>query len=194
MTNADITSLLRAWSEGSESAGEALLPLIYAELRRISHRQLRGAGKPSVMQTTELVNEAWLRMSSQQFNAWQDRAHFFALAATMARRVLIDHARRRLAQRRDDRLQVPLDKAPELENDNRLDLDIFALHQALERLAEVDDRQARLVELRYFGGLTIDETALVMNVSEATVKRDWLLAKARLRRYLDMESDQEFDD
>ena len=108
--------------------------------------------------------------------------------------LLIDHARRRLAQRRDDRLQVPLDKAPELENDNRLDLDIFALHQALERLAEVDDRQARLVELRYFGGLTIDETALVMNVSEATVKRDWLLAKARLRRYLDMESDQEFDD
>src|SRR5690554_1156694 len=157
MTNADVTSLLRAWSAGSESAGEALLPLIYAELRQISRRQLRGAAGPPLMQTTELINEAWLRMSGQTFNAWQDRAHFFALAATMTRRVLVDHARRQLAQRRDRRLQVPLDQAPAVESDNRFDLDVFALHQALERLNTVDERQARIVELRYFGGLTIEE-------------------------------------
>ena len=185
MSDADVTSLLRAWSEGSESAGEALLPLIYAELRRISSRQLRGSGGAAMMQTTELINEAWLRMSSQQIRSWQSRAHFFALAATMARRVLVDHARRQLAQRRDRRLQMPLDQAPPAESGNRVDLEILALHQALEHLAEVDQRQARVVELRYFGGLTIEESAVVLDISEATVKREWTLAKARLRRYME---------
>lgn len=179
----EITTLLQAWSEGDPQAGDALLPLIYGELQRISRSQIRRSDAPVTMQTTEIINEAWLRLADQNVADWQDRAHFFALAATTVRRVLVDYARRRLAQRRDRRQQVPLE-AEHLTISDRRSEEILDLHEALEALAAVDRRQAELVELRYFGGLTIEEAALIQKTSPATVKRDWAVAKAWLYRQM----------
>jgi RNA polymerase sigma factor (TIGR02999 family) len=187
--SANVTSLLQAWSAGDNQAGDALLPLIYNELKKISRIQLRSSGTPVTMQATELVNEAYLRLADQNQTEWNDRAHFFALAATVIRRIMLDHARKRCAQRRDRRLEVNIDDQFNLVSSERAE-ELVQLDEALEALGEVDERQARLVELRYFGGLTIEEAAEVLDISSSTVKREWLVAKAWLYRRLQQGSQQ----
>ena len=179
----EVTRLLRAWSTGDAAAGNALLPLIYAELGRIARSQRRHAVGAVTLQTTEIVHEAWVRLRGQSATDWQSRAHFFALAATMARRVLVDHARYRSAQRRDRSLDIPLDAGHEMLSDQQAE-EILGVHQALEELEQLAPRQAALVELRYFAGLGLEEIASVQEVSLATVKRDWTLARAWLFRRL----------
>lgn len=179
----DVTRLLRAWSDGDAAAGDVLLRQIYAEIGRIARVQARRSPATVTLQTAELVHEAWLRLHGQNTTDWQNRAHFFALAATMVRRVLVDHARRRHAQRRDRDCEVPLEQAPFALSTEQSD-EVLALHQGLEQLAELNPRQAALVELRYFGGLSLDEVAQVQQTSLGTAKRDWALAKAWLYRRL----------
>ncbi len=177
-----VTVLLRAWADGDESVGDQLFPLIYRELRQISENQLRRSGPAMTLGPTEVLHEAYLRLADQKSSDWRNRAHFFALAATVVRRVLLDHARHRLAARRDRRREVKLE--PEhhghLMSEDRAD-ELLQLDEALSALASVDGRRARVVELRYFGGLTVEETADVLGVGTATVKRDWALARAWLR-------------
>lgn len=179
----NVTQLLRAWSQGDPGAGDALLPLVYGELQRISRSQVRRSATPITLQTKELVHEAWLRLADQNVSDWRNRAHFFALASTLVRRILVDYARHRCAQRRDRRQEVPLDQERPALSEQQSE-EILSLHQALEALSEVDARQAELVELRYFGGLSIEEAALVQQTSPATVKRDWAVARAWLFRRL----------
>jgi RNA polymerase sigma factor (TIGR02999 family) len=181
--DADLTRMLRAWSAGDASIGDQLLRLIYDELRKISAAQLRGNNIPLTLQATELVNEAWIRLSSQRKADWNDRVHFFALASTTIRRILLDHARKRFAQRRDRRQEVRFDDQPGLLSHDRA-RELIDLDRALDRLGELDERQARLVELRYFGGLSVEETAKVLELSPATVKREWQVARAWLYRQL----------
>lgn len=176
-----VTQLLQAWASGDRTAGDDLMPIVYAELKRISRAQLRASDVPVTMQATELVNEAWMRLAGQRQADWNDRTHFFALASTMIRRVMLDHARKRCAQRRDRRLEVPIDDQFEVMSEARAE-ELVQLDEALAELEQLDPRQARLVELRYFGGLTIEETAHVLDISPSTVKRDWLLARAWLFR------------
>jgi len=177
-----VTILLRAWADGDASAGDQLFPLVYRELRRISENQLRRSTGPVTLEPTEVLHEAYLRLADQRVSDWRNRAHFFALAATVVRRVLLDHARHRLAARRDRRVEVPLET-----DHNRLFMtetradELIQLDEALSTLATLDLRRARVVELRYFGGLSVEETAEVMGVGTATVKRDWALARAWLR-------------
>jgi len=185
--NADVTQLLRDWSSGDQAAGERLLPLVYRELKAISRSAL-GRHRASVtLQATELVSEAYLKLADQRHVQWQDRNHFFAIAATVVRRVLLDAARRRLAARRDRRLELSLDATTE-EQAATMSLDraleLLDLDTALAALAELDARQARLVELRYFAGLSIPDCAAILDISEATAKRDWFAARAWLYRYL----------
>lgn len=179
----EVTRLLRAWATGDAGAGNALLPLIYAELGRIARSQRRHAAAAVTLQTTEIVHEAWVRLRGQSATDWQSRAHFFALAATMARRVLVDHARYRSAQRRDRSLDSPLDADAGLLSDQQAE-EVLGVHQALEELQQLAPRQAALVELRYFAGLGLEEIAAVQEISLATVKRDWTLARAWLFRRL----------
>jgi len=183
MSEVDVTGLLRAWSAGEAAAGERLMPLVYQELKRIARSQLGANNAPVTLQATELVNEAYVRLAGQNRVEWSNRAHFFALAATIVRRILLDHARRRYAQRRDRRQEVRLEDSSPLMSHERAE-ELLQLESALERLQTVDARRARLVELRYFGGLNIDETATILNVSPSTVKRDWHLARAWLYRAL----------
>jgi RNA polymerase sigma factor (TIGR02999 family) len=160
---------------------------VYEELRRQAGRAMRREGDAHTLQATALVHEAYLRLVDQQRVQWRNRAHFFAIAAQMMRRVLVDHARTRLAAKRGGELQrVTLGDvgAGPAEAGDGDGVDVLALHEALERLALLDPRQARLVELRYFGGLGIEETAEALEVSPATVKRDWAVARAWLRRAL----------
>jgi len=182
-TPPDVTGLLLAWRAGDASAHEQLLPAIYDELRRQAARAMRREGDAHTLQATALVHEAYLRLVDQRRVEWRSRAHFFGVAAQMMRRVLVDHARARLADKRGGALQrVTLgDVGPDESNH---ELDVLALHDALERLAALDPRQARLVELRYFGGLGIEDTAEALEVSPATVKREWAVARAWLRREL----------
>lgn len=179
----EVTRLLRAWATGDAEAGNVLLPMIYAELGRIARSQRRHAAGAVTLQTTEIVHEAWVRLRGQSATDWQSRAHFFALAATMARRVLVDHARYRSAQRRDRSLDVPLEAGDELLSVQQAE-EILGVHQALDELEKLAPRQAALVELRYFAGLGLEEIASVQQVSLATVKRDWTLARAWLFRRL----------
>ncbi len=186
-SEADVTGLLRAWSSGDEAAGEALLPVIYAELKKISRAQIHLAGVPVTLQATELVHEAYIRLAGQRQADWNDRSHFFALAATVIRRLLLDHARGRCAQRRDRRREVALDSVPELMSTSAAE-ELIQLDNALINLTRMDERQGRLVELRYFAGLSIQEAAEVLSISPATAKRDWRLARAWLYRQLDNQS------
>lgn len=182
----DVTRLLVAWSAGDPAAGERLLPAVYAELRRQAARAMRREGSDHTLQTTALVHEAYLRLVDQDRVVWRSRAHFFGVAAQLMRRILVDHARGRHAAKRGGGLQrLALDDgdAPTAAADTE-GIDVIALHEALERLATFDPVQARLVELRYFGGLNIDETADALDVSPATVKREWAIARAWLRREL----------
>ncbi len=180
----DVTGLLVAWGAGDAAAGERLLPAIYDELHRQAARAMRREGDAHTLQATAVVHEAYLRLVDQRRVEWRNRAHFFGVAAQMMRRVLVDHARARLAGKRGGELQrVTLGDVGSGAADDA-NVDVLALHDALERLAALDPDQARLVELRYFGGLGIEDTAKTLGVSPATVKREWAVARAWLRREL----------
>ncbi len=184
---ADVTTLLRAWSDGDEQVGEQLLRAVYAELRRQAARAMRRESPDHTLQPTALVHEAYLRLVDQRRVEWRDRAHFFAVAAQLMRRILVDHARGRLSAKRGGGLQrISLGEGglAAADGDADQEADILALHEAIERLAALDPGQARLIELRYFGGLTIEETAVTLRISPATVKREWAVARAWLRREL----------
>jgi RNA polymerase sigma factor (TIGR02999 family) len=181
--SADVTSLLVAWSEGDDSALAQLVPRVYDELRRIAHHHVRAERPGRTLQTTALVHEAYLRLVDTRRVRWESRAHFLSVAAQAMRRILVDAARARGARKRGgDALSVPLDEvallAPQRE------ASVVALDDALNALAEVDPRKSRVVELRYFGGLSVEETAAVLHVSPETVHRDWRVAKAFLLREL----------
>jgi RNA polymerase sigma factor (TIGR02999 family) len=181
--SADVTSLLVAWSEGDEAALALLVPRIYAELHRLAHHQMRAERRGSTLQTTALVHEAYLRLVDTRRVRWESRAHFLAVAAQAMRRVLVDAARARGARKRGGAApMVPLDEAP-LAAPVRA-ASIVALDDALTALAEVDPRKSQVVELRYFAGLSVAETAAVLGVSPETVQRDWRVAKAWLLREL----------
>jgi RNA polymerase sigma factor (sigma-70 family) len=196
-----VTQLLAQWRSGNESALGELTGLVYQELRSLAQRHLRRERPNHTIQRTALVHEAFVRLVNQQSVDWQSRAHFFALASNLMRRILVDHARARLASKRGggaaavslDELMAPLDaedaghasNIPEPQAfDGETDDDVAAIDEALTRLAGMDARQARIVEMRYFGGLTIEETAHALEISDATVKREWTLARAWLKREL----------
>jgi RNA polymerase sigma factor (TIGR02999 family) len=179
----DVTQLLDEWSRGDRRALDRLLPLVYAELRRIAPRRLRRERDGHTLQPTALVHEAYLRLVEQRSVDWRSRAHFYGVAAQMMRRVLVDHARRQAAKKRGDPGQrVPLDDIAETAAAPQIP--VLALDDALSRLEQLDRGLARIVELRAFGGLTIDEAAHVLNVSPSTAKREWRTAKAWLAREL----------
>ncbi len=175
----DLTALLQAWSTGDDRAGEQLMSLVYDELRALSGSRLHAHGGPVTLQATELISEAYLRLSAQNTPNWQNRNHFFAIAATVMRRVLLDQARRRHSAKRDRRLESG-DDPDDLAMSHERAEQLLALDTALERLAMLSPRQAQVIELRYFGGLSIPEAAVSLGISEATVKRDWALARAWL--------------
>ena len=178
-----VTALLTDWSRGDASALDQLVPLVYAELRRIAARQLRGERVNHTLQPTALVNEVYLRLVDQRQVAWQDRAHFLGVAAQTMRRILVDHARRRDAGKRGDGVPaVSIDDARDVAASGELPL--LALEDALARLEALDPGLAKIVELRVFGGLTTDEAAHVLAVSASTAKRSWRTAKAWLNREL----------
>jgi RNA polymerase sigma factor (TIGR02999 family) len=179
----DVTALLTEWGRGNTDALHELLPLVYAELRRVAARQLRGERGGITLQPTALVHELYLRLVDQRHGDWRDRAHFFGVAAQVMRRILVDHARRRRASKCGDGLPtVSIDQAMAEAAPDRIP--VLALDHALDRLAGVDQDLARVVELRAFGGLTIEETAWVLKMSPTTAKREWRTAKAWLTREL----------
>jgi RNA polymerase sigma factor (TIGR02999 family) len=177
----DLTHLLAAWSGGDRSALERLLPLVEDELHRLAHRYMSRERKDHTLQTTALVNEAYLKLIDQKVN-WQNRAHFFGIAAQIMRRILIDHARQHLGPQRGGGKTISLENVALVSNDRAAEL--VALDEALTSLAQLDGRKGRVVELRYFGGLSVEEAAAVLGVSVDTVTRDWRRAKAFLRREL----------
>ncbi len=182
-----VTELLLAWNSGDESALEKLMPLVYDELHRLAHRYLGGERAGHTLQTTALVNEAYLRLIDASRVQWQNRAHFFAVSAQLMRRVLVDFARARQYQKRGGGAQqVSLEEALVVSNERGAEL--IALDDALQMLAAADERASKVVELRFFGGLSIEETAEVLRVSPETVKRDWQWAKVWLLRELSNES------
>src|SRR5215831_1441695 len=178
----ELTTLLAAWSDGDRSAFEKLLPMVSDELHRLAHRYMSHEREGHTLQTTALVNEAYLKLVDQQQVHWQNRAHFFGIAAQIMRRILIDHARRRLGAKRGGGKTISLDEAAVVTDERAAEL--VALDEALKTLDHIDQRKARVVELRYFGGLSGSETAHVLGISEDTVTRDWQRAKAFLRREL----------
>jgi len=183
-----VTRLLRAWTNGDDGALDELLPLVEAELRRLARAYMARERKDHTLQATALVNEAFVRLVDARSVAWQDRAHFLGIAARLMRRVLVDHARSRGYQKRGgDACRVPWTDAVAVAPE--LDFNLLALDRALERLASADARKARVVEMRFFGGLTIEETAAALQVSSDTVKRDWRLAKLWLLRDLQGDAD-----
>ena len=178
----EVTGLLAAWREGDNSALEKLLPLVEAELHRLAHRYMGQERKDHTLQTTALVNEAYLKLVEQRA-PWRNRAHFFAIAAQIMRRILIDHARQHLGPQRGGGVKtVSLDEVAIVSDDRASEL--LALDDAMGELSRLDPRKGRVVELRYFGGLSVDEIAAVLNVSPDTVSRDWRRAKAFLLREL----------
>jgi RNA polymerase sigma-70 factor, ECF subfamily len=199
-----VTELLVQWRAGNDGALGELTRVVYQELRSLAQRHLRRERSNHTIQRTALVHEAFVRLVNQQSVDWQNRAHFFALASNLMRRILVDHARARLASKRGggaaavslDEIMAPLDaddasgtghasNIPEPQHiDGETDEDVAAIDAALTKLAALDARQARVVEMRYFGGLTIEETAQALEISDATVKREWTLARAWLKREL----------
>lgn len=179
----DVTQLLEAWSAGDEAALEKLLPLVYEELHRAARHYMIGERSEHTLQTTALINEVYLRLVDFQHISWQNRAQFLGICAQLMRRILIDFARSRRNQKRGgDVFHLPLDEALIVSSEPRADL--IALDDALNALAAVDDRKSRVIELRFFGGLSVQETAEVLKVSPETVMRDWRLAKVWLLRKL----------
>jgi RNA polymerase sigma factor (TIGR02999 family) len=177
----DVTEMLRDWSQGDSEAFNKLIPAVYGELRRQAARYLRRERADHTLQTTALIHEAYLRLIDQRSVQWQNRAHFYGIAAQLMRRILVDHARRHHAAKRGGfAIKLQLDEAMTVSAQR--DVEIVQLDESLNRLAAIDPRKSRIVELRYFSGLSVDETAEVLRVSPATVKHDWSMAKAWLRR------------
>ena len=173
--------MLVNWRDGDEGAREALIPLVYDELRRLARRHLRRERPDHTLQSAALVNEAYLRLIRQEQPQWQNRAHFFGVAAQLMRHILVDHARNRAAAKRGAGApRLTLD--PEYALPQERDIDLVVLDDALNQLAALDPQQSRVVELRFFGGLSIEETSIVLGISPATVKREWATARAWLRR------------
>jgi RNA polymerase sigma factor (TIGR02999 family) len=188
-TPGDVTEHLLRWSSGDEAALQQLMPLVYSECRQIATRQMARERPEHTLSPTALVNELYLRLVDQRRTTWKSRAHFFGIAAQLMRRVLVDHARSRLAQKRDGaRVMVSLDAAAHVETPGPL-ADILAIDDALTKLGSFDPDQQQIVELRFFAGLTVDETAHVVDRSPRTVKREWQLAKAWLYRELSARQD-----
>lgn len=183
--NSDITQLLRDWSEGDERALEKLTPLLYSELHRLAHQYLRRERADHTLQTTALVNEAYVRLIKWRNTRWQNRAQFLGVSARLMRRILVDFARSRSYEKRGGGIlmAMPLDESSTAAPDRARE--IVALDEALQTLSVIDPRKSQIVELRFFGGLTLEETAVVLKVSSRTVLREWDLAKAWLRRELD---------
>lgn len=178
-----ITALLRAWRGGDQEARDQLVPVVYPELRRLAQRYMRRERSGHTLQTTALVNEAYLRLVDISGVTWQDRAHFFAVSAQIMRRILVDAARARItAKRGSGAPRVNLDEVPDVSSVRAGEL--TAIDEALTRLAQVDARKAQVIELRFFGGLSVEETAEVLKISPQSVMRDWKLAKAWLLREL----------
>lgn len=184
-----ITRLVQRWSEGEEGALDALVELVYDDLRVIAHRHLRRAEGDSTLHTTALVHEAYLRLEGVDGGTWKSRGHFFAFCSKAMRHVLVDYARRRQATKRGgDKARVPLEEVP-----GSLDADVvqvLAVDEALQRLARHDERMARIVECRFFGGLAVPETAEALQVSTRTVEREWARARIYLQRILDPGDDR----
>jgi RNA polymerase sigma factor (TIGR02999 family) len=177
----DVTQLLVAWSNGDEAARDQLIPLVYEELHRLAHHYMNRERPGHTLQTSALVNEAFVRLVDQRDVHWQNRSHFFGIAAQMMRRVLVDYARSRQYQKRGgDVVQVSLNE--ELIVSNEQTAEVVALDDALKSLATFDERKCQIVELRFFAGLSIEEAAQVLGISPGTVMRDWTLAKAWLRK------------
>jgi len=186
-TSPDITQLLLAWSDGDREALEKLTPLVYRELKKLAESYMRRERAGHSLQPTALAHEAYIKLIDQQNVQWQNRAHFFGIAAQAMRRILVDHARARLAGKRGSGgAVVSLDEAVDV-SDQRAD-QLIALDEALKRLAELDPKRGRVVELKYFGGMTLEETAEVLGVSRAKVIREWRMAKAWLYGELSKES------
>jgi RNA polymerase sigma factor (TIGR02999 family) len=178
-----VSQLLASWGDGDDGALRELTPLIYEELRRVAHHQMLGQRADHTLQTTALVNEAYLRLTSQTNPSWQSRAHFFAVAARAMRQILVNYAKSNQAQKRGGgALKVQLDEAAIVSPAESKE--IVDLHEALERLATLDSRKAQVVELKYFGGLNYDEMAEVLKISRVTVRRDWEFARAWLHSEL----------
>jgi RNA polymerase sigma factor (TIGR02999 family) len=182
-----VTKLLQGWRAGERSASDALLPLVYDELRRLAHHHLRNERPHHTLQSTALVNEAYLRLVGQNLPKLENRAHFFAIAAQLMRQILVDYARRHRASKRGSGIcLLELDDATALPQ--RKNVDVVALDDALNALAEIDPRQSRVVELRFFAGLSVEETSEVMGIATATVQRDWTAARAWLHREISRSS------
>ena len=186
----DVSQLLRAWSDGDQLALDELTPIVYAELHRLAHRYMRRERPGHSLQTTALVNEAYMRLVHYNRMQWQNRAHFFAVSAQLMRRILVEHARRHNLKRGGAVQHVSLDEA--VLGGVEPSVDLVALDDALNTLARVDARKVRVVEMRFFGGLSVEETAVVLKVSPVTVRRDWSSAKIWLYRELTGETDDGF--
>ncbi|HWO36461.1 MAG TPA: sigma-70 family RNA polymerase sigma factor [Candidatus Acidoferrum sp.] len=185
-----INSLLADWGRGNEEAREALIPMVYDELRRVARRHLWRERPDHTLQSAALVNEAYLRLVRQPAPQWENRAHFFGMAAQMMRHILVDHARQRHTRKRGgDTHRVALDA--ELAPAQKMEVDLVALDDALAKLGSLDPQQGRIIELRFFGGLSIEETAVVVGVSPATIKREWATARAWLQREMEREVKKE---
>jgi RNA polymerase sigma factor (TIGR02999 family) len=179
----NVTEMLRDWRNGDQEALGKLIPVVYDELRHQAARYLRRERPGHTLQTTALIHEAYLRLINQQNIEWQNRAHFYAIAARLMRQILVDHARKRQATKRGGSdIKIPLAEAVVISPG--VNADLVALDEALTRLAALDPQQSRIVELRYFSGLSVEETAEVLGVSSRTVKRDWNVAKAWLRQQI----------
>jgi RNA polymerase sigma-70 factor (ECF subfamily) len=180
-----VTQLLVDWSKGDQAALDRLMPLAYSELRRLAGNYLRRERQGHTLQPTALVNEAYLKLIDQKNAKWQSRAQFYGVAAQLMRRILVDHARQHRAAKRggSDQQRLSITSAGQLAQ--KPELDLLALNEALEELATIDPQQSRIVELKFFGGLSIEETAEVMGIGHATVERDWKMARAWLRRKLE---------
>ncbi len=178
-----ITQMLVDWSNGNQSALERLIPLVYDELRRMAKRYMRGQSAGHTLQTTELIHEAYLKLANQDEQNWQNRSHFFGVAAQAMRHILVDYARAKQSQKRGgDGFQVTLDEGAIISKDNSGE--IVSLHEALERLGKLDERKMKVVEMKFFGGLTMEEIAEVLKISPETVKRDWKFSRTWLLREL----------
>jgi RNA polymerase sigma-70 factor, ECF subfamily len=177
----DVTQLLVAWNEGDQAARDELMSVVYQELHRLAHHYMKRESPGHTLQTSALVNEAFMRLVDQREVRWQNRAHFYGIAAQMMRRILVDYARSRgYAKRGGGAQQISFDEAL-IVSDER-SAEVVGVHEALERLTAIDPRKGQIVEFRFFSGLSIQETAEILNVSPGTVMRDWTLAKAWLRR------------
>ncbi|HEY1892668.1 MAG TPA: ECF-type sigma factor [Steroidobacteraceae bacterium] len=186
-STSDADELFRLWRAGDDAALQRILPLVYEELHRVAQRHLRRERPGHTLQTTALIHEAYVRLIDQSPAQVQDRCHFVALTSNLMRQILVDHSRARIAKKRDGGYRITL--AEDLAVAGPRDIDLLAVNDALDRLARLDPQQARVVELRYFRGLSIRETSAALGISEATVKRDWATARAWLHRRIEQSSE-----